>query len=236
MRSTPLAALGAAAVGLVLAATTTVPVAGAATPSYVALGDSYSSGTGTRSYLADGTDCLRSTYAYPSLIAAERGYGLNFRACSGAEIPDVVAAQLGALNTGTGYVSISVGGNDAGFADVLRSSRRRAFASTVRQGSNAGDCGMNPIRFVLRAASGVDPSIVIEPPVGRSSPAIMRSSVVLPQPLGPIRVTISPASIESSTGASASRSPNRFDAWSTRMPGAVVTARRVPVVWRHRRP
>jgi lysophospholipase L1-like esterase len=86
---------------------------------YVALGDSYSSGTGTGTYLADGSDCLRSAYAYPSLIAAAGGYALNFRACSGATIPDVTAAQVAALTPTTGLVSISVGGNDAGFADVL---------------------------------------------------------------------------------------------------------------------
>ncbi|MGH3362003.1 MAG: SGNH/GDSL hydrolase family protein [Nocardioides sp.] len=95
------------------------PAAHAAPPSYVALGDSYSSGTGTRSYIADGTSCQRSTYAYPSLIAAARNYALNFRACSGARIPDVTNTQLSALGTGTNYVTISVGGNDAGFADVL---------------------------------------------------------------------------------------------------------------------
>lgn len=88
-------------------------------PSYVALGDSYSSGTGTRSYVADGTDCLRSTRAYPSLLAARRGYSLDLRACSGAVVADVTAAQLGALSASTAYVTISVGGNDAGFADVL---------------------------------------------------------------------------------------------------------------------
>ena len=93
--------------------------ASASTPSYVALGDSYSSGVGTRSYISDGTSCQRSTYAYPSLVAAARGYALNFRACSGAKIPDVTNSQLGALAASTGYVTISVGGNDAGFADVL---------------------------------------------------------------------------------------------------------------------
>ena len=51
-----------------------------APPSYVALGDSYASGTGTRSYISDGTTCQRSTLAYPSLIASARGYALNFRA------------------------------------------------------------------------------------------------------------------------------------------------------------
>jgi lysophospholipase L1-like esterase len=91
----------------------------AAAPTYVALGDSYSSGTGTRSYIDDGTSCQRSTYAYPSLIAAARGYSLNFRACSGAKVADVTNTQLSALTAATSYVSISVGGNDAGFADVL---------------------------------------------------------------------------------------------------------------------
>ncbi len=86
---------------------------------YVALGDSYSSGTGTRSYVADGTSCLRSSQAYPSLMAARRGYALNLRACSGAVVADVTNAQLGALSASTAYVTISVGGNDAGFADVL---------------------------------------------------------------------------------------------------------------------
>jgi lysophospholipase L1-like esterase len=115
MRGDLLAAASLALSAALLAA----PPASAAQPSYVALGDSYSSGTGTRSYIADGTSCQRSTYAYPSLIAAARGYALNFRACSGASIPDVTNNQLGALSASTAYVTISVGGNDAGFADVI---------------------------------------------------------------------------------------------------------------------
>ncbi|WP_193612566.1 GDSL-type esterase/lipase family protein [Nocardioides lijunqiniae] len=95
------------------------PPAQAAGPAYVALGDSYSSGTGTRSYIADGTSCQRSTYAYPSLVAAARGYALNFRACSGAKIADVTSTQLGALSATTRYVTLSVGGNDADFTGVL---------------------------------------------------------------------------------------------------------------------
>lgn len=91
----------------------------AAPPSYVALGDSYSSGTGTRTYLNDGTSCQRSVYAYPSLIASAQGYALNLRACSGATVADVTASQLSALSASTNYVTISVGGNDAGFADVI---------------------------------------------------------------------------------------------------------------------
>jgi lysophospholipase L1-like esterase len=120
-------ALAAAALVVPLLA---VPPASAAAPSYVALGDSYSSGTGTRSYLSDGTTCQRSTYAYPSLIAAARGYALNFRACSGARIPDVTSSQLGALSAATSYVSISVGGNDAGFSDVLTECAKPGWMSS----------------------------------------------------------------------------------------------------------
>ncbi len=114
-RRLALAALGAAAAlvgGLALPAQ-------AAAPSYVALGDSYSSGLGTRTYIADGTSCQRSTRAYPALLAAARGYTLDFRACSGATVPDVTRTQLSALTASTDLVTISVGGNDAGFADVL---------------------------------------------------------------------------------------------------------------------
>jgi lysophospholipase L1-like esterase len=114
-RRLALASVGAAAA---LVAGLALP-AQAAAPSYVALGDSYSSGLGTRSYVDDGTGCQRSTQAYPALVAASRGYTLDFRACSGATVPDVVGTQLGALSSSTALVTISVGGNDAGFAAVL---------------------------------------------------------------------------------------------------------------------
>lgn len=91
----------------------------AAGPSYVALGDSYSSGVGTRSYTSESGSCQRSTSAYPQLVAAARGYSLTFKACSGATISTVTNSQLSALGSGTDYVTISVGGNDAGFTGVL---------------------------------------------------------------------------------------------------------------------
>ena len=101
----------------------------AATPTYVALGDSYASGVGTRSYISDGTSCKRSTYAYPKLIANARGYTLNFKACSGATVSSVTSGQLPALTAATNYVSISVGGNDAGFADVITECALPGWAS-----------------------------------------------------------------------------------------------------------
>src|SRR6195952_4440234 len=106
-----------------------IPPAGAAGAAYVALGDSYSSGVGTRTYLSDGTTCQRSVYAYPSLIAAARAYTLNFRACSGAKITDVTSTQLSALSASTAYVTISVGGNDAGFTGVLTTCAQPAWLS-----------------------------------------------------------------------------------------------------------
>lgn len=101
----------------------------AAGSAYVALGDSYSSGTGTRSYLSDKTSCQRSVYSYPSLVATSLGYSLNLRACSGATVADVTNLQLNALGSGTAYASITVGGNDAGFADVLTERAKPAWAS-----------------------------------------------------------------------------------------------------------
>ena len=105
------------------------PPATAAGPAYVALGDSYSSGVGTRSYISDGTSCQRSTYAYPWLVAAAKGYALSFQACSGATTSTVTSGQLGALSSATSYVTISVGGNDAGFSDVITECAKPAWAS-----------------------------------------------------------------------------------------------------------
>src|SRR5258705_7012340 len=64
-------ALVATAAGACLLLTLVVAApAHAATTSYTALGDSYSSGVGTRSYISDGTTCHRSSYAYPTLAAS----------------------------------------------------------------------------------------------------------------------------------------------------------------------
>ncbi|SDQ07598.1 SGNH/GDSL hydrolase family protein [Quadrisphaera sp. DSM 44207] len=119
---------GAAAAGAVVAALALAP-ATAAGASYAALGDSYSSGTGTRAYLTDGTSCSRSVYSFPSLLASGRGYALDLRACAGATTADVAALQLGALSGATAHVTLTVGGNDAGFVDVLTECARPAWMS-----------------------------------------------------------------------------------------------------------
>ena len=131
MPSTRRRAIGAglsALIGLGAALALGAPAVAAGT-TYVALGDSYSSGTGTRTYISDGTSCQRSVYAYPSLDASALGLSLNFRACSGATVADVTNTQLSALSSTTAYVTISVGGNDAGFASVLTTCAQPSWLS-----------------------------------------------------------------------------------------------------------
>ncbi|MTD14910.1 hypothetical protein GIS00_13270 [Nakamurella sp. YIM 132087] len=102
-----------------------------------ALGDSYSAGEGAGDYEA-GTDgeggrCHRSAHAYGPLLVPS---GLAFRACSGAVTGDLLGAgnapaQLcsadcpddvpAAVGPDTGAVMLTVGGNDAGFTQVLTS-------------------------------------------------------------------------------------------------------------------
>jgi lysophospholipase L1-like esterase len=96
-----------------------VAAAGALADNYVALGDSYSSGTGTRDYSLDST-CQRGPYAYPALIQADRpNTNLTFVACSGAKTTDVLNNQVQYLNSSTNIVTITIGGNDAGFSSVI---------------------------------------------------------------------------------------------------------------------
>ncbi|WP_046501411.1 SGNH/GDSL hydrolase family protein [Streptomyces odonnellii] len=108
--------------GVVLALTgaAAAQAAPAAAVDYVALGDSYSSGVGAGAYDSSSGNCKRTPRAYPALWAAANApTTFAFTACSGARTGDVTAGQLGPLNAATDLVSISIGGNDAGFADVM---------------------------------------------------------------------------------------------------------------------
>jgi lysophospholipase L1-like esterase len=97
-----------------------VPAASAAAaPQYVALGDSYSSGVGTRVFYEESGECDRSPDAFGPKIAAAKGYTLSFQACSGAKTTEVNEKQLGTLSSTTSLVTITIGGNDAGFSNVM---------------------------------------------------------------------------------------------------------------------
>ncbi|SDJ86050.1 GDSL-like Lipase/Acylhydrolase family protein [Lentzea albidocapillata subsp. violacea] len=93
--------------------------ASAAPINYVALGDSYASGLGTGSYDGASGGCKRGPLAYPALYAAATAPA-TFKsvACSGARTGDVIT-QAGNLTAATNLVTVQVGGNDAGFTDVI---------------------------------------------------------------------------------------------------------------------
>jgi lysophospholipase L1-like esterase len=91
----------------------------AAGVTYAALGDSYSSGVGTGSYTLDSA-CKRSVYAYPYLWAQKHtGTSLSFVACSGAKTSDLLTKQISAVTPTTNLVTMTIGGNDIGFANLI---------------------------------------------------------------------------------------------------------------------
>jgi lysophospholipase L1-like esterase len=110
---------GAAAVTVATTLTMVVP-AFAAGANYAALGDSYASGVGTDDYISDGTSCDRSDEGYAGLWASAHGAAsFDLAACSGATTSDVTSGQLGGLSSATTLVTITIGGNDAGFTTVM---------------------------------------------------------------------------------------------------------------------
>lgn len=99
---------------------------------YVALGDSYSSGEGVYEQDGDpvngGADrCHRSRGSYVPLVAGAHRFtgGTAFYACSGATTRQLLSGQYGQqpqitrVDSSAGLVTLSIGGNDAGFTDVL---------------------------------------------------------------------------------------------------------------------
>jgi lysophospholipase L1-like esterase len=103
----------------VLAALAAVSARAASADQYAGLGDSYSSGVGSGSYTLDGA-CKRSVYAYPYLLAQKRpSTSLTFVACSGAKTSDLLANQIQAVTSTTSIVTLTIGGNDIGFANLI---------------------------------------------------------------------------------------------------------------------
>ncbi|MET8925032.1 MULTISPECIES: SGNH/GDSL hydrolase family protein [Streptomyces] len=112
--------------------------ASAAGENYVALGDSYSSGVGAGSYTSESGDCKRSTNAYPYLWKnANAPSSFAFVACSGATTTSVSSGQLGALSSSTTLVSVTAGGNDVGFADVMQTCVLQSEATCVSRVNTA---------------------------------------------------------------------------------------------------
>jgi lysophospholipase L1-like esterase len=93
-------------------------VAPALATKYVALGDSYSSGTGTRTYYD--SSCQKSVTSYPYLLHnAHPSWTFVHAACSGATTSSLLSSQVSSVTSDTNWVSYTIGGNDAGFSSVI---------------------------------------------------------------------------------------------------------------------
>lgn len=103
---------------------------------YVGMGDSFSSGEGhspfeVSSDVGGVNECHRSTQAYPRTLQSELGFdSMAFVACSGAVTHSVLyggpgignwseGAQTDVLSSDTEAVTITIGGNDLGFKEVI---------------------------------------------------------------------------------------------------------------------
>ncbi len=146
-RTSPRTWTAVLAAAFLLVVGSAVPAAGKGKPpststkvSYVAMGDSYASGNGTFNPDLDAA-CFRSSDAYAPLVTKQlRRATLTFVACSGAETADIVNGQDAALGRRTTHVSISIGGNDIGFTDLITTcvtSGDSACAAAVDTASSA---------------------------------------------------------------------------------------------------
>ncbi|MEX6463002.1 SGNH/GDSL hydrolase family protein [Dietzia cinnamea] len=94
---------------------------------YVALGDSFAALGPTNAPTSGPEACLRSTRNYPSLLAGDIRPGEFIDAtCGGARTVDMTAPQIpetppqfDALTAETDLVTLSIGGNDIGFGDIV---------------------------------------------------------------------------------------------------------------------
>jgi lysophospholipase L1-like esterase len=131
----------------VFAVASQVAQASAAPLAYVALGDSYSAGSGVLP--PDPTappECLRSILNYPHDIAAQTGAQLTDVTCGAAETSDFlnsqypgVAPQLNAVQASTQLITMTIGGNDSNvFIDAIVDCGS-AGVSTLGQGSPCKD-------------------------------------------------------------------------------------------------
>ncbi|MEH0580835.1 MULTISPECIES: SGNH/GDSL hydrolase family protein [Streptomyces] len=131
---------------------------------YVALGDSYTAGPKIPDQGGSPAGCDRSDRNYPALVARRLGLAAaDFRdvSCSGATVADLSAAQstdhgtnpaqLSALSDRTRLVTLGIGGNDIGFAALVKSCVKSGVLHFALSGfkadtEDAGEAGNAPCR------------------------------------------------------------------------------------------
>ncbi len=155
VRRLVIAALATAALATVIVI---APAASAGTPGipairYVALGDSFTAGWGVGTVAPDepSTGCGQSEQDYPHRVAAALRLQLHDVSCAGAttaaftqpqtEFPNVSSAppaapQFDALSADTALVTVGIGGNDFGFADIAQACARNPITGYVFGGPN----------------------------------------------------------------------------------------------------
>ncbi|WP_053649794.1 SGNH/GDSL hydrolase family protein [Streptomyces sp. XY431] len=136
---------------------------------YVALGDSYTAGLKiSPQQVAEPKGCSRSAVNYPSLVAQALGLaGERFHdvSCSGARTGDLTGAQstdggvnppqLDALTPATRLVTLGIGGNDAGFMEVVGQCAKENLVDALKGLVGSGRAAA-PCRDSYAAADGGD--------------------------------------------------------------------------------
>ncbi|MFD1151402.1 SGNH/GDSL hydrolase family protein [Saccharothrix hoggarensis] len=105
-----------------------------AAPELVALGDSYAAGTGAGDESSD--ECRQSPHAHSRLWGRRTGASVVLAACSEADTTEV-ARQAERITPATTLVTITAGGNDAGFRDVMTTCTTAGDDECVRRVATA---------------------------------------------------------------------------------------------------
>ncbi|WP_171074644.1 SGNH/GDSL hydrolase family protein [Nonomuraea basaltis] len=120
----------AAVVSASISATAGLAIAGtgstagtAVTSRYVALGDSYASGSGLSGQ--QDSQCARSNRSYPALLALVYKSSFKNATCTGATTRSIwnhqgsKPPQANSLSADTTLVTLTIGGNDIGFSEII---------------------------------------------------------------------------------------------------------------------
>lgn len=112
---------GLLATAAAVAVTATPAMAGPDTPNrgrFAALGDSYAAGLGNESLIKNSGLTGRTTAAYPVVLAGDLVNKVTFLAASGASTQTVLETQVPLVPATARQITVTVGGNDIGFATV----------------------------------------------------------------------------------------------------------------------
>ena len=119
---------------------------------WVALGDSYAAGEGLGPYVDE--NCRRSLSSYPDetlrILGHPASVALVNEACGGATALSALAdGQLRSLGADTDLVTVTIGGNDLGFTELI-------VACTISSVTLTTPCGLDGERAADRVAAAAD--------------------------------------------------------------------------------